>query len=185
MGAENSDYFAWLTSSEVRQALNEIGDSTDRAAAVLAGALLEDQLIRLLERSTLDDLKDFRLRVDRSLGFSDHCTWAYRLGLIDEDILAELRILGRIRNEFAHNWASNLSFESGRVADLVGNLRSPNNVLDPKSPYAQYPDIATHRMLVLSSKRWWWSTAVGGLLSELRERGDNAAAPQRPQSFRY
>ena len=55
-------------------ALKELGQSSDRAAAVLAGAMLEDQLIELIEKSILDDQKP-SLRNDPS-GYYEYATWA-------------------------------------------------------------------------------------------------------------
>jgi hypothetical protein len=105
----------WATSPDVDAALDELEDSSPRAAAVLGGALVEDLLDRLLAGALPDD-NEARLQ-SGEIDYFKKGHWAFRMGLISKLELRELRLLGRIRNEFAHSWSADLGFGSDKIKD--------------------------------------------------------------------
>lgn len=105
----------------------EFRAESDRAAAILGAALLDECLRQLIASFLIDDSTkvDKLLSVDRPLGtFSSRRLAAYCMGLIGEDEYHDLQIVGRIRNDFAHD-LHGLSFSTQAVADRCGELRVP------------------------------------------------------------
>ena len=89
-------------------------------------------------------------------------------------MLAELRSLGRIRNEFAHNTTPDLDFDSPDVAESVERLRGPIQIAADKSVPGAGPGVqdALERTLPLNvtGRRYWWSLAVLAAAGVLGER---------------
>jgi hypothetical protein len=117
----------WATSPDVDAALDELEDSSPRAAAVLGGALVEDLLDRLLAGALPDD-NEARLQ-SGEIDYFKKGHWAFRMGLISKLELRELRLLGRIRNEFAHSWSADLGFGSDKIKDRVRGLDTPDHLV--------------------------------------------------------
>lgn len=112
---------------DVRAWLKEFQGETDRAAAVLGVAYLDALLESGLRAFLVDDDKRVSrlLKSEGQLGtFSARALASYCLGLISEDQLRELRLLGRIRNRFAHE-LHGLSFANAKIEDLCQELRLP------------------------------------------------------------
>ena len=126
----------WAIRPDVDAALDELEDSSPRAAAVLGGALLEDLLDRLLARA-LPDGNEGRIEAGE-LDYFKKSHWAFRMGLISKFELRELRILGRIRNHFAHSWSADLGFGSFRVKDWVGSLETPDHLVNSAAGSGQH-----------------------------------------------
>jgi hypothetical protein len=57
-----------------------------------------------------------------ALGFADQCRLAYCLGLFGNATLADLKILARVRNRFAHGGRV-VTFKDGRIEDLCRSLK--------------------------------------------------------------
>jgi hypothetical protein len=87
MATELPEYHQWLLSPEIQTAMHEINSDVHRHAAVLAGALVEDQLKRLIERSTMPVLE----KTFRRIGYHQCLNWAYRFGLIDKNCMTNCR----------------------------------------------------------------------------------------------
>ena len=171
MATELPEYQNWIESSKVGQAFREIVTDVPRRAAVLAGAMVEDQLKRLIELSTMPVLeKGFR-----SLPYQQCADWAYRFGLIDKQLHDELGVLGTIRNMFAHRWDDQVDFDTERVAREVKKLKSPVNSLN--LPGDSSATAARNRGILLSSNHMWWAAAVGGVIAVLNDEGNNARRP--------
>ena len=124
---EQPSGFDWTTRPEVDAAIDELEDSSPRAAAVLGGALLEDILDRLLAAALPDD-SQARLE-SGEIDYFKKGHWALRMGLISRFEFRELRILGRIRNQFAHTWSAALDFGSFRIKDWVRSLETPDHLI--------------------------------------------------------
>ena len=97
---------------------------SDRACAVLGGAVLDDRLKTLLVGYLIPPLVD---KEDRLLGrsapvesFSARIELAYRLALISEKVRRALDWTRDIRNEAAHS--QEFSFESDQIRDRVRNM---------------------------------------------------------------
>ena len=114
----------WATRPDVDAALDELEDTSPRAAAVLGGALLEDLLDRLLAKALPEDSK-VQMKVGE-IDYFNKALWALRMGLISKFDFSELHILGRVRNQFAHSWSADLSFGSERIKDRIRSLKSPD-----------------------------------------------------------
>ena len=113
----------WAMRPDVDSAIDQLEDATPRLVTVLAGALLDDLLERILSK-TLPAEEPGSLR-HGEIDYSHKALWALRLGLIDQEEHRELRLVGRIRNEFAHNWSTELNFESLKIRDWVDALGIP------------------------------------------------------------
>ena len=109
----------------------EFQNEGDRAAAILAGALLDERLRALLTAYLVDDSKEVALLLEpeQPLGsFGARTRAAYCLGLLDKDLFALLSGIKKIRNAFAHQ-LHGLTFESPGIAQvcsaLLKTLRHP------------------------------------------------------------
>ncbi len=102
--------------------ISEFRGESDRAAALVGAALLDDNLERLLKLYLVDD--DFQ--VERMLGSGLRTLGAriracYCLGLISRDERADMACIQAIRNYFAHNL--HVSFEDEGVNDSCRRLK--------------------------------------------------------------
>ena len=98
--------------------LNEFQRETDRAAAVLAAAFLDDQLGRLLKASLVSDHEYVEALFHRNgpaASFSSRISLAYAIGLIGLDEAKDLHRVRDIRNAFAHQ-LHGLSFDVDSIA---------------------------------------------------------------------
>jgi hypothetical protein len=102
----------------------EIRSETDRGAAILAAAYLDDRLreaisARFYNRGrTAAEL----LGPNGYLGqYAAKCKIAYCLGLYGKTILSDLTIIGKIRNLFAHS-KQLLQFTDPNITDLCDKL---------------------------------------------------------------
>lgn len=81
-------------------------ESDDRAMVIVGGAFLETVLEHILVTFLVDDEREVAelLRYDQPLGtHSGRVRMAYCLGLIPKVVRADLSLVGRIRNRFAHD----------------------------------------------------------------------------------
>ncbi len=87
----------------------ELVNATDRAAAIVAAALLDVQLERLLRAFLIDDAAEVRSLISGDDpgaplgGFSAKIRACYALGLISMDTFHDLKVVRDIRNAFAHH----------------------------------------------------------------------------------
>jgi DNA-binding MltR family transcriptional regulator len=99
---------------------------SDRAAALMSAAYLDEQLKTLLNRMLVDDTK-VKERVLGTSGaidsFSSRIDLAYLLGLIPKNFRDDLELIRRIRNEFAHT-AQKMDFETGVIKSRCFLLKS-------------------------------------------------------------
>jgi mannitol operon repressor len=103
----------------------EFQNEGDRAAAILAAALLDERLRQLLTAYLIDDSKEVALLLDQeqSLGsFGARMRAAYCLGLLDKDLYGLLSGIKKVRNAFAHQ-LHGLTFESPGIANDCKVLR--------------------------------------------------------------
>jgi mannitol operon repressor len=106
--------------------LSEFQSETDRGAALVGAALIDDRLERLLRSHFLDCKESSELLdgANAPLGtFSARIKTAYCLGLITELECRECDIIRRVRNEFAHR-LHGLTFEDQEVHDLCNDLQA-------------------------------------------------------------
>jgi len=103
----------------VRRLLQE---ESDRGAALIGTAYLDDLLATLLRAVFVDRCADKLLELNRPLGtFDARIRLAYSIGLIRTDTYKDLEAVRGIRNDFAH-LHDNLAFESESVKTRSENL---------------------------------------------------------------
>ena len=117
----------WISEKEDHYAIiEEIENSRDRPAAIVACAFLEDQLKERLKAvlrkgsSTVESLLDGTGLLGSLAAKNSMC---YALGFYENDTRHNIEIIGKIRNAFAHR-AKVDSFNSEEILKLCGNLRS-------------------------------------------------------------
>ena len=104
--------------------LKEFQSETDRGAALVGAALIDDRLERLLRSHFIDgkEANDLLGTGSAPIGsFAARTKAAYCLGLITELEFKECNIIRRVRNEFAHQ-VHGLDFSNDKLSDLCGNL---------------------------------------------------------------
>jgi DNA-binding MltR family transcriptional regulator len=135
---------ALTKSQDLAGFMKEFGVETNRAAAILGAALLDELLSQLISNFLIDDDKEVRnlLDVERPLGaFGARIRAAYCLGLITNEVFQDLNVIKSIRNLFAHG-LHGLSFEAEQVRRECAKLQSLERVhlvnLDSSSPRARF-----------------------------------------------
>jgi hypothetical protein len=106
--------------------LKEFQGETDRGAALVGAALIDERLERLLSSHFLDckESKDILNGGNAPLAaFNARIKTAYCLGLITELEYKECEIIRKVRNEFAHK-VHGLTFQDDRVRNLCSNLKA-------------------------------------------------------------
>ena len=132
--------------------LEPFQSETDRAAALLATAMLDDKLLEILESFlTESESSKTLLRGPRApLGtFSSRIEAAYALGFLDDEERTELNIIRKIRNDFAHSWRT-LTFTTASIKDRVRNLhiRGPFGLPTGTEPPRQHFNYSVIAILV-------------------------------------
>lgn len=113
------DYLSFLDApGEFHDFLDEFQEESERAAAVLGGAFLDDQLGELIGRSLAEEevVEDLLGRTRPLSSFGARITAAQGLGLITPAEARDLDRVREIRNRFAHR-VHGLSFEAPEIAD--------------------------------------------------------------------
>jgi len=118
-----------LNSEDSKGFLEDLRRETDRGAAVVGGAWLDEQLRQLLAKRLIDKPDE----VEELLGsletgsyaplgsFAARITAAYCMGLITEPMRNDLKTIAKIRNRFAHRLPG-LTFDSAIVKDFCNTL---------------------------------------------------------------
>ena len=117
----------------IEEITTELDSQTDRGAAIVGAALLDDRLRQAIEASVDPSLS----RLDRAdlfngpnapIGtYSSRARVARALGLFGDDFLDDLKIIGRVRNRFAHHLDIR-EFRDPRIAELCSKLRGSQTV---------------------------------------------------------
>ncbi|MEB3121109.1 MAG: hypothetical protein VKL41_07780 [Snowella sp.] len=99
-------------------------EKNDRAIAIVGAAFLDTLLEHILVNFLADDEKEVKkmLKYDQPLGtYGNRITMAYCLGLIGKIIRDDLRLVGRIRNRFAHDLYA--SFNDEKIQSWCKSLK--------------------------------------------------------------
>lgn len=129
--------------AEARAVLNPLAERPDRDAVIVGVGYLDDVLGRLLAAFFVADTEERCEGLFAPQGvlgtFGARCTVAYAAGLIGPAMLTDLRKLGRIRNEFAHEWKEvdfKLAEVEQRCQDLrLGDLLPASEPLDARARF--------------------------------------------------
>lgn len=97
---------------------------TDRACAVLGGAMVDARLESLFIRRLSGHQSDLLNGLGPLSTFSARSKVAHALSWIDDDLFNDLEVIRRIRNDFAHNFDHELSFSTITISDRCRLLRS-------------------------------------------------------------
>lgn len=106
--------------------LKEFQDETDRGAALVGAAVIDDRLCETLRAFMVSDKAASPLLDGGSapLGtFSSRIDATFALGLISEHEHRECHLIRRIRNEFAHR-KHGVAFGDNKIGQLCSNLKS-------------------------------------------------------------
>ena len=111
--------------TQYNQFEEELHQETDRGAAVMACTMLDWVFKRMLGNFLVKS-KIFEELFDGAnaplSSFSNKIKMSYSLGLITQLEYHDINILRRIRNEFAHKFELNFSFEDQKVSSICKNL---------------------------------------------------------------
>ena len=183
-GMEQFGELDWAIRPDVDAALDELEDASPRAAAVLGGALLEDLLDRLLARALPED-SQAKLE-SGELDYFHKSRWALRMGLISRLEFSELRVLGRIRNQFAHSWSPDLNFGSERIKDRIRSLKTPDLRIEEVAGSGQHlilqGDVAAYTQ---ESEQHRWLIAVNQMMIRLLGRIETAQRGSIPSDHDF
>lgn len=106
---------------------------SDRACGILAGVLLDSLLETLLKTVMLESTPKDIFRGSGALAtFSGKTDMAYYLGYISKDEYEELKVIRKIRNDFAHEINHTLSFSTPTIADKTRNLKFSKTLIDAR-----------------------------------------------------
>ncbi len=128
----------------------ELKATNDRATSILIGAHLDDSLANLI----IDVLLPKREKKDQLLrnplyGMRNKMDFAYRLGLISENLIIDLKIMNNIRNDFAHS-PYDINFSNKTISDRINTLNShfhkDYQILFMEKA-KDHPDISKERLL--------------------------------------
>jgi len=120
---------------DINDVLEVIGSESPRTTAIVLGAELDLALRDILESyflppNSVSQKYGSLFGPDEAAGsFSARIEVAYRAGLIPDWCQAELHVIRKVRNEFAHQ-ATGFSFTDSPVRELIGQLRLPKRILE-------------------------------------------------------
>jgi len=99
-----------------------LSEESDRGAAILGASYIEERLREMLLNFMIQSDESEKLLNRQLSTFDSRISLAFGLGLINRDEYLSLDLLRKIRNEFAHNFNEELSFDDSNVASKCGNL---------------------------------------------------------------
>jgi mannitol operon repressor len=146
--------------AEFNSFLKELNKESDRGAALISIAMLDDLLKNIILAFLIDDKDTPKLLsgFNAPLGtFSARIITAFSLGLISEKEYKECNWLKIVRNQFAHNVHQN--FSDQKVKDVCANLRfaATNIPGHPNLPRGQFLTSATALILGLTNRPYYVS----------------------------
>lgn len=111
--------------------IEQLDQKNHRGLAITCASMVEDRLRWLIEMRFSNPLsegkKDWIFTGTGPLqSFAAKVEIAYAFGLVKEEVRAELRLIGRIRNKFAHNFRR-VRFTDQDIAQLCKNLKMINS----------------------------------------------------------
>jgi DNA-binding MltR family transcriptional regulator len=189
-----------LRSDEEAKAIHELDNTSDRAAAIVAGAILDDRLEETLKGLMVDHQKNASTSVHNNMfrssgplgSFSAKVDLCLMIGLFSPEAWRDLDYVREIRNEFAHRVGAH-DFGADRIRGLCGNLKEFEKHLFPMPEREEdIPDDGEYRMLTsddedipaqLANPRMRFLLCVRFYLSALSHlwwEYDTAAEPPRP-----
>lgn len=128
--------------------------NAERSYAIIAGVGLEEALGELLTNFLVDQKQSRDLLEGALNGFVARINYAYCLGLISPDEFADLHLMRKIRNYFAHG-KEECSFGDEKVKSMCDGLKTiRKNLLQSDENSAIYWDSATVLLYILQERTW-------------------------------
>ena len=151
-----------------RRITEEFRAESDRAAALVAAALLDANLESLLRSFLVADESEVEALLGTNLqSLGARMRMAYLLGLVSVDEMHDLRIIKEIRNYFAHNL--HVSFEDSYVQRACGQFRLLRRLLGEGV-------VVSHRQALEQS-----TCVLSNLLVRRRQRVLSRRLQKRPE----
>lgn len=103
---------------------NERQSNDERTIAIIGATFLDQLLENILINFMVEDEKEIKrlIGIDGALGtYSSRVTATYCFGLISKTVRDDLRIVGKIRNRFAHHLEA--SFDTEPIRDWCFSLK--------------------------------------------------------------
>lgn len=122
--------------TELDEAMKEFIDGTDRVAAIMGAALVENNLMGSIRYALVDAFNDNVLFHDQGAPFGTfkaRIVAGRALGLYGEQVAADLDIVRDIRNQFAHALLS-INFENEHLVTRCKDFGEHNVTDDDDSP---------------------------------------------------
>ena len=110
---------------------------------------------------------------DGKIEFSELALWAFRVGVINEPELRELRLLANIRNKFAHKPTAGLDFDAPQIRDWIDELHIPAIFEQSSQEVTLNPQFEVYRQAISESREIRWTAALGGMLNKLHVRAQH------------
>ena len=130
-----------------------------RGAAIISTIILDDLLRALLATFMIENTKQVDKLLgsdknwDRPLGtFNARTRAAYCLGLLSEDEFHDLKLLRKIRNDFAHA-LNKASFDDKQIRDRCKSLRIPKHKKNASSTALELLILSTGRVAISIESR--------------------------------
>jgi len=109
----------WWDAPDVQGVIREVWDAPPRSSAIIAHALIEDLVFSIASSAH----KEMRFSANRyPTRFGDCVRELAERGVFPEPFTDDLLIMHRVRNIFAHDWDSTLSFDRADVAGELSHL---------------------------------------------------------------
>ena len=113
------------TWTQVIEFVSELSNQTDRGAAIVAGAVLEDQLERVIHKRIVDIDSKIHKGLFGRMRFAAKVDIGLALGLYDDKLYRMLTLIRDIRNEFAHTMES-ITFDHPAIVSIVNQAKLEN-----------------------------------------------------------
>jgi len=158
--------------------LHLFNSESDRGAALLAGAMLDEAVLGILRAFLIPgEQTDLLLsEFNAPLGtFAARTMAAYTLGLIEKTEFMEAEIIRRIRNEFGHRWRD-VSFESEKITTLANQLLWRGSQSDSESRNSRARFNMAVAMLLGD---WLWRASLVEKESRVRKEWSYKAGTER------
>jgi mannitol operon repressor len=138
MAVKKSQEEILVQSNDFQGFLEEFQNESDRSAAIIGAAFLDEHLKQLLTNFFVDDPKEVAhlLSSESPLGsFGARIRAAYCLGLVSREYFQSLKLIKDVRNAFAHQ-LHGLTFDDKEIAAACRKLQALQPI---KSRFTQTP----------------------------------------------
>ena len=133
--------------------IDVVGKENDRTLGIIVGCWLDQLLQKLIQAAYIKDSNVKELFKDDHIlqNFSSKVNIAYFSGLIPKFLYHDLKIMGSIRNKFAHEPISELTFQDEYITQKLDScLLRPKTMEDIRNPRLKFILIVAQMGALLS-----------------------------------